>query len=112
MTARTDPVKGELKTSSEKQKTDQLRERRKKKLKQRARHKEQEQKEKAADQTDPGQATGKHAKKRALRQLEKAHKDGTVTLVMGLIIFHLHIWGMRFFSFLFKLALIKFISKC
>ena len=82
-----DHVRGELKTATEKEKTDRLRERRKKKRAQRIRHKEREKAEKAVDKANPGLGN-KHAKLRALRQLEQAEKEGTVTLVLSSI-YHL-----------------------
>nr|CAG4642641.1 EOG090X09DZ [Evadne anonyx] len=67
-------------TSAEKEKTDRLRERRKKKKDQRIRHKEKERLEKLVDKANPGLGN-KHAKDNALRKLEQAEKEGTVTLI-------------------------------
>ena len=75
-----DPVRGVLKGTTEKEKTDRLRERRKKKSEQRVRHKERERVEKAVDKANPGLGN-KHAKVRVLQNLKKAEKDGTVSLV-------------------------------
>nr|CAG4649497.1 EOG090X09DZ [Scapholeberis mucronata]SVE93737.1 EOG090X09DZ [Scapholeberis mucronata] len=75
-----DPVRGVLKGSTEKEKTDRLRERRKKKVAQRVRHKERERTEKAVDKANPGPGN-KHAKARVLQNLEKAEKEGTVSLI-------------------------------
>lgn len=69
------------KTSTEKEKTDRLRERRKKKAAQRIRQKEKERNEKIVDKANPGLGN-KHAKNNALRKLEQAEKEGTVTLVI------------------------------
>jgi len=67
-------------STTEKEKTDRLRERRKKKAAQRLRHKEKERIEKAVDKANPGLGN-KHAKNNALRKLEQSEKEGTVTLV-------------------------------
>merc|ERR1712071_160979 len=75
-----DHVRGEEKSTTEKEKTDRLRERRKKKSAQRIRHKEAERIEKAVDKANPGLGN-KHAKNNALRQLQQAEKEGTVTLI-------------------------------
>jgi U3 small nucleolar RNA-associated protein MPP10 len=69
-----------LKGTTEKEKTDRLRERRKKKIVQRVRHKERERTEKAVDKVNPGLGN-KHAKARVLHNLKKAEKEGTVSLV-------------------------------
>lgn len=69
-----------LKGKTEKEKTDLLRERRKKKSAQRVRHKERERTEKAVDKANPGLGN-KHAKARVLQNLQKAEKEGTVSLV-------------------------------
>ncbi len=69
-----------LKGTTEKEKTDRLRERRKKKSAQRVRHKERERTEKAVDKVNPGLGN-KHAKARVLHNLQKAEKEGTVSLV-------------------------------
>lgn len=76
----TDPTRGVLKGTTEKEKTDRLRERRKKKSTQRVRHKERERTEKAVDKANPGLGNV-HAKTRVLRNLQKAEKEGTVSLV-------------------------------
>lgn len=73
-------VRGELQTSTEKEKTDRLRERRKKKSLQRIKHKEKERSEKAVNKANPGLGNP-HARTRALHQLQKAEKEGTVSLV-------------------------------
>nr|SVE78979.1 EOG090X09DZ [Daphnia lumholtzi] len=75
-----DPTRGVLKGKTEKEKTDLLRERRKKKSAQRVRHKERERTEKAVDKANPGLGN-KHAKARVLRNLQKAEKEGTVSLI-------------------------------
>nr|CAG4637173.1 EOG090X09DZ [Ceriodaphnia reticulata]SVE73056.1 EOG090X09DZ [Ceriodaphnia reticulata] len=75
-----DPVRGVLKGATEKEKTDRLRERRKKKSEQRVRHKERERAEKAVDKANPGLGN-KHAKVRVLQNLQKAEKEGTVSLI-------------------------------
>lgn len=80
MSGWTDPVRGVLKGATEKEKTDRLRERRKKKSEQRVRHKERERAEKAVDKANPGLGN-KHAKVRVLQNLQKAEKEGTVSLV-------------------------------
>jgi len=67
-------------STTEKEKTDRLRERRKKKAAQRLRHKEKERIEKAVDKANPGLGN-KHAKNNALRKLEQSEKEGTVTLI-------------------------------
>lgn len=69
-----------MKGTTEKAKTDRLRERRKKKSAQRVRHKERERTEKAVDKANPGLGN-KHAKARVLHNLQKAEKEGTVSLV-------------------------------
>ena len=74
-------------STTEKEKTDRLRERRKKKSAQRIRHKEKERIEKAVDKANPGLGN-KHAKNNALRKLEQAEKEGAVTLVI-ISLFHL-----------------------
>ena len=79
-----DPVRGVLKGTTEKEKTDRLRERRKKKSEQRVRHKERERVEKAVDKANPGLGN-KHAKVRVLQNLKKAEKEGTVSLVRHLM---------------------------
>jgi hypothetical protein len=81
-----DHVRGEVKSGVEKEKTDRLRERRKKKLLQGKRQKERELVEKAVDKANPGLGN-KHAKLRTIRQLQKAEKEGTVTLVIYLNVF-------------------------
>ncbi|XP_046444897.1 U3 small nucleolar ribonucleoprotein protein MPP10-like [Daphnia pulex] len=75
-----DPTRGVLKGTTEKAKTDRLRERRKKKSAQRVRHKERERTEKAVDKANPGLGN-KHAKARVLHNLQKAEKEGTVSLI-------------------------------
>lgn len=75
-----DPTRGVLKGKTEKEKTDLLRERRKKKSAQRVRHKERERTEKAVDKANPGLGN-KHAKARVLQNLQKAEKEGTVSLI-------------------------------
>nr|SVE75245.1 EOG090X09DZ [Daphnia dolichocephala] len=75
-----DPTRGVFKGTTEKEKTDRLRERRKKKSAQRVRHKERERTEKAVDKANPGLGN-KHAKARVLRNLQKAEKEGTVSLI-------------------------------
>nr|SVE76504.1 EOG090X09DZ [Daphnia longispina] len=75
-----DPTRGVLKGTTEKEKTDRLRERRKKKSAQRVRHKERERTEKAVDKVNPGLGN-KHAKARVLHNLQKAEKEGTVSLI-------------------------------
>nr|SVE70542.1 EOG090X09DZ [Daphnia similis]SVE71167.1 EOG090X09DZ [Daphnia similis]SVE72425.1 EOG090X09DZ [Daphnia similis] len=75
-----DPTRGVLKGKTEKEKTDLLRERRKKKSAQRVRHKERERTEKAVDKANPGLGN-KHAKARVIRNLQKAEKEGTVSLI-------------------------------
>nr|SVE73675.1 EOG090X09DZ [Daphnia atkinsoni] len=75
-----DPTRGVLKGTTEKEKTDRLRERRKKKSTQRVRHKERERTEKAVDKANPGLGNV-HAKTRVLRNLQKAEKEGTVSLI-------------------------------
>lgn len=79
-----DHVRGELKSSTEKEKTDRLRDRRQKKSAQRVRHKEKERAEKAVDKANPGLGN-KHARTRALENLQKAEKEGTVSLVSLLL---------------------------
>lgn len=69
-----------LKGTTEKEKTDRLRERRKKKSAQRVRQKERERVEKVVDKANPGLGN-KHAKVRVLQNLQKAEKEGTVSLV-------------------------------
>ena len=81
-------MRGEEKSTTEKEKTDRLRERRKKKSAQRIRHKEAERIEKAVDKANPGLGN-KHAKNNALRQLQQAEKEGTVTLVTIVLILRL-----------------------
>ena len=81
-----DHVRGEVITSVEKEKTDRLRERRKKKLLQGKRRKERELAEKAVDKANPGLGN-KHAKLQTLRQLQRAEKEGTVTMVIYLNLF-------------------------
>nr|CAG4651140.1 EOG090X09DZ [Simocephalus serrulatus]SVE94357.1 EOG090X09DZ [Simocephalus serrulatus] len=75
-----DPVRGVLKGTTEKEKTDRLRERRKKKSAQRVRQKERERVEKVVDKANPGLGN-KHAKVRVLQNLQKAEKEGTVSLI-------------------------------
>merc|ERR1712071_644203 len=64
-----DHVRGEEKSTTEKKKSAQ-----------RIRHKEAERIEKAVDKANPGLGN-KHAKNNALRQLQQAEKEGTVTLI-------------------------------
>nr|CAG4643346.1 EOG090X09DZ [Ilyocryptus agilis] len=73
-------VRGEVKSTSEKEKTDRLRERRKKKAAQRLKHREKERLEKAVNKANPGMGN-KHARERAIQQLQKAEKEGTVSLI-------------------------------
>nr|CAG4634917.1 EOG090X09DZ [Alona affinis] len=75
-----DHVRGELKSSTEKEKTDRLRDRRQKKSAQRLKHKERERAEKAVSKANPGLGN-KHARNRALENLQKAEKEGTVSLI-------------------------------
>nr|CAG4641854.1 EOG090X09DZ [Eurycercus lamellatus] len=75
-----DHIRGEVLGSTEKGKTDQLRERRKKKAAQRLRHKERERVEKAVDKANPGLGN-KHARTRVLHNLQKAEKEGTVSVI-------------------------------
>nr|SVE74300.1 EOG090X09DZ [Daphnia barbata] len=75
-----DPTRGVLKGATEKEKTDRLRERRKKKKAQRVRHKERERIQKAVDKANPGMGN-KHAKARVILNLQKAEKEGTVSLI-------------------------------
>lgn len=81
-------VRGELKSSTEKEKTDRLRDRRKKKAAQRLRHKEKERAEKAVSKANPGLGNP-HARNRALQQLQKAEKEGTISLVWGTNYFYI-----------------------
>ena len=73
-------VRGELKSTTEKEKTDRLRERRQKKASQRMKQKERERVEKAVSKANPGLGN-KHARNRVLEKLQKAEKEGTVSLV-------------------------------
>lgn len=75
-------MRGELKGDGEKDKTDRLRERRKKKAAQRTRHREKERAAKAVDKANPGLGN-KHAKIQALQRLQKAEKEGAVSIVSG-----------------------------
>ena len=90
----TDPTRGELKGTTEREKTDRLRERRKKKATQRVRQKERERVEKAVDKANPGLGN-KHARAHVLHSLQKAEKEGTVSVVS----FQIHY---QLFSFLFS----------
>lgn len=73
-----------MKGTTEKAKTDRLRERRNKKTAQRVRQKERERTEKAVDKANPGLGN-KHAKVRVMQSLQKAEKEGTVSLVCRLL---------------------------
>ena len=74
-----------MKGKTEREKTDRLRERRKKKATQRVRQKERERVEKAVDKANPGLGN-KHSRARVLSSLQKAEKEGGVSVVS----FHFH----------------------
>jgi len=66
-------VKGELKGTTEKTKTDRLRERQKKKKEKRIKRKEKDQRQRLVEKMNPGLGN-KYSKEKALRELDKESK--------------------------------------
>ena len=75
-----DKQKSEEIGATERSDTDRKRDRRQKKLKQRLREKEKEKKTRLVEKLNPGLGN-KHSKKKVLRDIEKAEKEGKVVTI-------------------------------